>query len=75
MISFITFAFLVGGKYFIRNLSGKSFHVVIESSGNEFNHALTRSLKENEKSLSLNDSCDAPAILKALLTSKNNFKV
>ena len=68
------FAFSVGGKYFIKNLSAKSFHVVIESGGKEFNHAIVRSLKENGKSLSLNASYDAPATLKALLTSKNNLR-
>ena len=74
VILFLNFAFLVGGKYLIKHLSAKSFHVVIESGDREFNHALARSLKENEKSLSLNASCDAPAILKASLTSRNNLR-
>ena len=36
----------------------------MESGGKEFNYALSRSLKENGKSLSLNASCDAPTTLK-----------
>ena len=74
VISFLNFAFLFGRKYFIKILSAKSFHVVIESGGREFNHALARSHKENRKSVSLNASCNAPAILKVSLTSKNNLR-
>ena len=73
VISFLNFALLVGGKYFIKNLSAKSFHVVIESGGKEFNHVRAQSLKEYEKSLSLNAYSDAPAILKASLISKNSL--
>ena len=74
VIAFLNFAFFVGEKFFIKNLSAKSFHVVMESGGKEFNHALTQSLKEYRKSLSLNASYDAPAILKVSLTSKNSLR-
>ena len=74
VISLFNFAFLVGWKYFIKNLSAKSLHVVIESGGREFHHALAWSLKENGKILSLNASYDTPAILKTSLTSKNSLR-
>ena len=42
----------------------------MDSGGREFNHAHAQSLNEYGKNLSLNESCDSPAILKASLTSK-----
>ena len=61
-------------KYTFSNTQNKSFHVVMESRGREFNHARAQCLKEYGKSLSLNASFDAPTILKASLTSKNSLR-
>ena len=74
VISFLNFAFMAGEKYFIKNLSAKSFHIIMKSGGREFNHTLVRSLRENGKSMNLNASCDTPTILKASLTSRNNLR-
>ena len=52
---------------------GKEFKM--ESGGKEFNRALTQSLKEYKKKLSLNASCDAPAILKSITYFQEHFKV
>ena len=71
-MSFLNLAFLVGGKYFIKNFSAKSFQVVIESDGKEFNQALARSLKEYGNNLSFKISSVTPFILNALATYMNN---
>ena len=66
--------YILGRWEVLINLSTRSFHVVMESDGWEFNHAFTRSFRENEKTQSLNAYCDAPTILKALLTSKKSSR-
>ena len=54
----------------LKNLSVRSFHVVMEEGGREFNYTFVQWQSiENGKSLSLNAFCNAPAILKPSLSS------
>ena len=46
VISFRILAFLVGGKYLVRNFSANLFHESTELGSREFNQALARSFKE-----------------------------
>lgn len=71
MISFWSLAFLLGGKYFIKNRSTNSCHVVMESGGKEFNHAHALSLNKYWNNSNLKASLVTPTNLKESLTSIN----
>jgi len=59
-MSFLSFTFLVRGKYICKNVSARIAHVVMELGTNEFNQALALYLNVKGKSFSLKASAGTP---------------
>ena len=64
VISFLSFVFFEGGKYFAKNFCANSSHVVMLPGGKEFNQTFALSLSERGKSLSRIASSVTPLCLK-----------
>lgn len=61
---FLSLVVFDGEKYLAKNLYAKSFHVVIEPRGNEFNYILALSLNKKGNNIILTTSSNTLLYLK-----------